>query len=351
MTGLIESLKISSSPYVNALLSVIAFIILAKIIDLLIDKIFRKFSSFTESELDDRIIDIVHRPVYFSIIIIGIILAIAYLKPSERLLYWSNGILFSLMAVLWIITFIKISNAVIDHTLHRIKDVTGLGKEVVPLIKNFSKVVIIILGIMVILSIWKINITPVLASAGIAGIAVAIAAKDTLANFFGGMSLFVDKPFKLGDFIVVDEKFKGEVVDIGIRSTRIKTPDDILITIPNSILVSSKIINESAPSLKIRLRLPVPVAYGSDIDMVEKAVLEVLNNNPDVMKEPAPKLLFMSFGDFALNLEIFFWIADHNLRFKVTDSINREIYKKFSEKGIKIPFPQREVYVHHSKEL
>ncbi|MCX7793812.1 MAG: mechanosensitive ion channel [Thermodesulfovibrionales bacterium] len=346
MAGLIESLKISSSPYVNALLSIIAFIIMAKIIDSLIDKGLRRFTTFTRSELDDRIIDIIHRPVYFSIIIIGITLAIAYLRPSEKLLYYTNGILYSLLAVLWIITFIKIGNALIEDAVHRIKDVTGLGKEVIPLIKNFSKVVIIVLGLMVILSIWKINITPVLASAGIAGVAVAIAARDTLANFFGGLSLFVDKPFKLGDFIVIDEKFKGEVVDIGLRSTRIKTPDDILITIPNSILVNSKIINESAPSPRIRLRLPVNIAYGSDLDLAEKTIMDILNNNPDVLKEPAPKLFFLSFGESSLNLEIFFWIEDPSLRFRITDSINREIYKRFNEKGIKIPFPQREVYLH-----
>lgn len=347
MAGLIESLKISSSPYINALLSIIAFVILAKIITLLIDRVLRKFASFTKSELDDRIIDLIYRPIYYSIIIIGITLAIIYLKPSEKLLFYGNNILYSIIAFIWIITAIRISNAVIENAIHRISDVTGLSKEIIPLIENFSKIVIIVLGLMVILSIWKINITPVLASAGIAGVAVAIAAKDTLANFFGGLSLFVDKPFKLGDFIVVDEKLKGEVVDIGIRSTRIKTPDDILITIPNSILVNSKIINESAPSPKIRLRLPVSVAYGSDIDTVERTIMEILNNNPDVLKEPAPKLLFMSFGDSALNLEIFFWIEDTFMRFKVTDAINREIYKKFNEKGIKIPFPQREVYVHH----
>lgn len=346
MTGLIESLKISSSPYVNALLSIVAFIILARIVDLLIDKVLRRFATFTESDLDDKIIGLIHRPIYYSIIIIGISLAIIYLKPAEKLVFYSNGILYSVIAIIWIITAIKISNAIIENAVQKIKDVTGLGKEIIPLIENFSKIVIIVIGLMVILSIWKINIAPVLASAGIAGVAVAIAAKDTLANFFGGLSLFVDKPFKLGDFIVVDEKLKGEVVDIGIRSTRIKTPDDILITIPNSILVSSKIINESAPSPKIRLRLPVTVAYGSDIELVERVVMEILDTNPDVLKEPAPRLLFMSFGDSALNLEIFFWIADPFLRFKVTDSINREIYKKFNEKGIKIPFPQREVYVH-----
>ncbi len=345
MAGLIESFNISSSPYINALLSVIVMIFIAKLVDIFIVRVVRRFASFTKSDLDDRIIEIVHKPIYFSIIIIGIVLAFAYLKFSQKLLFYTDGLLYSILTVIWMIAVIKISNAVIEDAVHRITDVTGLGREIIPLIENVSKIVIIITGLMVILSIWKINITPVIASAGIAGVAVAIAAKDTLANFFGGLSLFVDKPFKIGDFVVLEQNLRGQVIDIGIRSTRIKTLDDILITVPNSILVNSKIINESAPTTRTRLRLPVNVSYGSDIRLVEEILLDIMKGNPDILKEPEPKVLFMSFGESALKFEIFCWIEDPGLRFKVTDAINREIYRRFKEAGIVIPFPQMDVHI------
>jgi len=134
-------------------------------------------------------------------------------------------------------------------------------------------------------------------------------------------------------------------MDIGIKSTRIKTHDDILITVPNSILVNSKIINESAPTTRTRLRLPVNVAYGSDIGLGEDILLDIMEGNPDILKEPEPKVLFMSFGESALNFEIFCWIEDPALRFKVTDAINREIYRRFKEAGIVIPFPQMDVHI------
>ncbi|MDA8339641.1 MAG: mechanosensitive ion channel family protein, partial [Nitrospiraceae bacterium] len=211
MTKLIESLNISASPYINAILSIAAFIVIAKLADLFVDKVLRKFTKFTKSDIDDRILDAIHRPIYFTIILIGIVLAIAYLKPSQKVVFYVDGIIYSIMAVIWTIAAVKISNIVIEDAIHKVSDVTGLSKDIIPLIENVSKIAIILASLMVILSIWKINITPLIASAGIAGAAIALAAKDTIANFFGGLSVFADKPFKIGDFIVIDKVDRGEV--------------------------------------------------------------------------------------------------------------------------------------------
>jgi small-conductance mechanosensitive channel len=183
MTRLVESLNISTSPYINALLSILVFIVIAKIADLFVDKILRKFTRFTKSDMDDKILNVVHRPVYFTIVLIGIILAIAYLKPHQNVIFYVDGIIYSVMAVIWTITVIKISNIVIENSIYRVSDITGLSKDILPLIENVSKIVIILASLMAILSIWKINITPLIASAGIAGAGIAIAAKDTIANF------------------------------------------------------------------------------------------------------------------------------------------------------------------------
>lgn len=346
MTGLIESLNISTSPYINAILSVAVFIVIARLADFFVDKVLRRFTRFTKSDIDDKILDAIHRPIYFTVILIGIVLAIAYLKPSQKLMFYADSILYSIMAVIWTIATVRISNIIIEDAIHKVSDVTGLSKDIIPLIENVSKIAIILASLMVILSIWKINITPIIASAGIAGAAVALAAKDTIANFFGGISVFADKPFKIGDFIVIDKVDRGEVISIGIRSTRIKTLDDILITIPNSIIANSKIVNESAPTPNIRVRIPVSVAYGSDIDFVEKVLLEIASQNSNVLSEPLPKIFFNAFGESALNLEVLCWIKDPALKLRTVDEINREIYKQFNKHGIKIPFPQRDVHVY-----
>jgi len=346
MVQFIESLEISTSPFINAILFIVTFIFVAKAVDVFIDKVLRKFVRFTKSDVDGRIIDIIHRPIYFTIILVGCILAVIYLKPSPEALFYLNNALYTMLSILWTITVIKLVNVLIEHVLYKVSDATGLSKEIVPLLENVFKIAIIVGLFIVILSIWKINITPLLASAGIVGIAVALAAKDTLSNFFGGISVFLDRPYKIGDYIVLDSGERGEVVMIGVRSTRIKTRDDILITIPNSLIANSKIINESAPIPNFRVRIPVGVSYGSDIDLVEKALLETATRNSNVLGEPSPRVRFREFGDSALLFELLCWVREPALRGLTAHELNSAIYKRFNESGITIPFPQRDVHIY-----
>jgi small-conductance mechanosensitive channel len=325
---------------------VLTFIVFAKIIDILIDKVFRKFSRFTKSDLDDRIIDVVHRPIYLTIIIIGCIPAITYLKPGPDIVFYLNNTLYSIVAIIWSITIVRITNAIIEHAIYKSSDETGLRKDVIPLIENVFKIAMFVASLMIILSIWKVNITPLLASAGIAGVAIAIAAKDTLANFFGGISVFMDRPYKIGDYIILDSGERGEVVAIGVRSTRIKTRDDVLITIPNSVIANAKITNESAPIPNFRVRIPASVAYGSDIDLVEKTLLEIASENEFVISQPAPRVRFREFGDSALNFELLCWVEEPALKGRTVHSLNSSIYKRFNQLGISIPFPQRDLHIY-----
>jgi small-conductance mechanosensitive channel len=215
-----------------------------------------------------------------------------YLELPGKSIFYSEGLLYSVLTVLWMITFLRISSILIEHFMHKQADVSGLHKDIMPVVENISKITIIVVSLMVLLSLWKINITPLVASAGIAGAVVAFAAKDTMSNVFGGISIFFDKPFKIGDYIILDKAERGEVVSIGIRSTRIKTRDDIMITVPNSIIANSKIVNESAPVPQFRIRVPVSCAYGSDIDRVEKILLEIASGNDNVLIEPLPRVRF-----------------------------------------------------------
>jgi small-conductance mechanosensitive channel len=348
MTGIVEALQISSSPYINALISILIFALIAKIADIFVDKVLRKFTRFTHSELDDRIIDLIHRPILFTILILGVISAVIYISPPQKILFYVNGILYSIVAIIWCVTLIQISNSSIEHALRKVSDITGMRKDIIPLIESVSKIVIIVAVLLVLFSLWNVSITPLMASAGIVGAAVAFASKDAIANLFGGISVFMDKPFKIGDYIILDQGERGEVVAIGLRSTRIKTRDDILITIPNSIIANTKIINESAPVPNFRVRIPVSVAYGSDIDLVDKTLMEIADANDNVLNEPVPRVRFRLFGDSSLNFELLCWIKEPALRGLTIHELNSSIYKEFHERGIKIPFPQRDVHIHNS---
>jgi small-conductance mechanosensitive channel len=346
---LTDFLNTINSPVIKAVIIFLLYVLLAKIADIFTDKVFRRLARFSKTDLDDRLIDLLHRPVFFTVIVIGSIHSIEILKVSEKFIFYSNGVLFTLLAVLWCICIIKISGLVIEKSISKVRDITGLSNELTPLIENIWTVSVIIGSTMFILSIWKIDITPLVASAGIVGVAVALAAKDTIANFFGGISIFVDKPYKIGDYIVLDRGERGEVVRIGIRSTRIKTRDDILITIPNSIIANTKIINESAPVPNFRIRVPVSVAYGTDIDKVEDILLEIARKNENVQETPEPRVRFRTFGDSSLNLELLCWTKEPAIRGRTIHEINKAVYNKFNEADVKIPFPHRTVYLREEK--
>ncbi|WP_320171743.1 mechanosensitive ion channel family protein [Maridesulfovibrio sp.] len=193
---------------------------------------------------------------------------------------------------------------------------------------------------------FGIPVTAIFASAGIAGVAVALAARETLANFFGGVSIFLDRPFRAGDYIVLSSGERGEVKAVGMRSTRILTRDDVMITIPNSVITNGKVVNQSMPYPSFRVRIQIGVAYGSDIDKVESVLLEIAASSSMVVQSPEPRVRFRSFGDSALNFELLCWAARPHDRGRLIHELNKAIYKRFNDENISIPFPQQDVYVH-----
>jgi MscS family membrane protein len=204
------------------------------------------------------------------------------------------------------------------------------GSEMIRLGGNIAMLVVLAGAIFLFLSLWKINITPLLASAGIAGVAVALAAN--------------------GDYIILDSGERGEVAEIGLRSTRILTRDDVQISIPNSIITNTKVINESAPEPRFRVRIKVGVAYGTDVDQVEEVLLTVARDNALVVPEPEPRVRFRTFGDSSLDFELLCWAHRPHDKGRIIHQLNRATYKAFEQAGIVIPFPQRDVHMHSPSE-
>ncbi|MBT8099281.1 MAG: mechanosensitive ion channel family protein, partial [Gammaproteobacteria bacterium] len=193
---------------------------------------------------------------------------------------------------------------------------------------------------------WDIELTAWLASAGIVGLALGLAARDTLSNVFAGVSIVADAPYKTGDFIILDTGERGVVTQIGLRSTRLLTRDDVEITIPNGILGNSKIINEAGgPSEKHRIRIAVGVAYGSDIDHVIATLEKVAADHDEICTDPAPRVRFRRFGDSSLDFELLCWIDRPVNRGRLHHELNCAVYKAFIAGNIEIPFPQRDLHV------
>ena len=183
------------------------------------------------------------------------------------------------------------------------------------------------------------------ASAGIAGIAIGFAAQDTLANLFAGVFIIADAPYQVGDMINLETGQRGKVVHIGLRSSRLLTRDDVEITIPNSVMGAATITNETRGPSKFRIRVPVGVAYGSDIDLVERVLLGVADGEEKVEKIPEARVRFRLFGESSLDFELLCWIREPGDRGVTLHRLNSQIYHRFAEEGIQIPFPQRDLHV------
>jgi MscS family membrane protein len=324
---------------------VLVYGLLAKLADLFIDRIARRFAERTRISFDDQIINIIHRPLCWTIFLLGVLHALVMRPMPPPYHTVLPAAVKSVILFLWLTGAIRIFNHLAGEHLIRVLERGKIGRDLFLLLKNIIRAVLVVAGVLWILAIWNVNLTPLFASAGIAGIAVALAAKDTLSNFFGGISLFADNAFKVGDFIILDSAQRGEVVEIGIRSTRIKTRDDVLITIPNSIIANSKIVNESAPVPRFRIRIPVGVAYESDLDKVEEVLMAVVRANPKVVTEPEPRVRYRTFADSSINLELLLWIEDPAIKGIETHNLLKAIHRAFREQGITIPFPQRDLYV------
>ena len=333
-------------PIIQAILYILGSILAAKLVDWLIMNVLSRLVGRTNTNIDDKIIQILHRPIYFSILFMG-------LGISIRLFELPEIISFSLLGLFKTITIIIWSVAMFQSFIHLIKWYSQENKSdsiikshTVPIFDNVGKVIIFLLAAYFILVSWDINVTGLLATSTVVVAILGFAAKDTVANLFSGFFIMADTPYKPGDYINLDGGERGYVKTIGLRSTRIMTRDDIEITLPNSLIANSKIINESGgPVEGERVRITVSVAYGSDIEKVRSLLMEIATGNDNVCKRPEPRVRFRSFGDSGLIFQQLFWIDKPEARGRTLDALNTTIYKEFNKHNIEIPFPQRTVHI------
>ncbi len=331
--------------YLQAAAIAAIFVIIGKIADLVISRLIAKLVSRSQTDVDDNLVAILHRPVFISFVLLGLALATDRLQMLEAPEYLTLGIIKTIAIVIWYNCFRGLVQILIAAVARR-RGASKVPESMLPLVNNVLKVALFALAVYFFFLAWNIDVTAWLASAGIVGLALSFAAKDTLSNLFAGVSIVADAPYKTGDFITLDTGERGMVTHIGLRSTRILTRDDIEITIPNGIIGNTKIVNEAGgPSTKHRIRIPVGVAYGSDVDAVIATLMAVAEDHEEVCKAPAPRVRFRQFGASSLDFEMLCWIDLPVNRGRMVHELNCAVYKSFRTGGIEIPFPQRDLHV------
>jgi MscS family membrane protein len=304
-----------------------------------------RFTAFTATDLDDRILARVTPPVSLLVVFSGLYLAIRSLPLPGKAHIISSGAVF----VVTIIIFTSIAYRVADETLKwyssHVAEKTGIGldRQMLPLLEKLVSIFLIGTALIIILKHFNYDILSLVTALGIGSLAIGMAAKDTLANMISGFTLMIDRPFKIGDRIQLTGGRWGDVVDIGLRSTKIKTIENTLLIIPNSELCNSVVLNMAFPDGRSKVKVTLGIAYGSDVTAVKNLLVEIALSVPEVERDPQPEVFFASFGDSALNMSLFFWVKHYTQIIPVTDIINTEIVSRFRECGIQIPFPTQTV--------
>ena len=331
--------------YLQAAIIAAVFIIVGKIADLVISGVVGRIAERSSNDFDDSLIDLVHRPIFVTSFIIGLALATKRLDMPELPTRITVNLLKTIAIFIWFGAFNSLNKLVVG-ALRKSTQSQIVQSGMLTLLHNIMKVVLFALAGYFFFLAWDIDVTAWLASAGIVGLALSFAAKDTLSNLFAGVSIVMDAPYKTGDFIILDSGERGVVTEIGLRSTRILTRDDVEITIPNGIIGNSTIVNEAGgPPAQHRIRIAVGVAYGSDVDHVIETLEQVAADNAAILASPAPRVRFRLFGDSSLNFELLGWIADPADRGRVQHELNCAVYKALAANKIEIPFPQRDLHV------
>ena len=296
--------------------------------------------------LGNGFLDLLHAPIYYSVLLIGLSSALLILKLEALYFFIASSILKSIGMLIWTVFLLKANKELLRVLVLHPTRFKSFNTKTLPLFQNILNIVIIVFAVYLIFSIWNVDMTAWLASAGIIGIAVGFAAKDTLANLFSGVFIMADAPYKVGDYVVLDSGERGEITHIGIRSTRMFTRDHIEITIPNSVMGNSKIINESGgPHEKSRCRIPIGVSYNTDIDLVRSVLMTIANNEEMVCAEPEARVRFRRFSGSALDFELLVWIDKPELKGRLIDILNTEIFKQFKVNNIEIPYSKHDLYI------
>lgn len=332
---------------VHAAVLVVVSMVLAGIADQLISRVLKRWARRTSTSLDDRLISMLHRPIFVSVLVAGLYLALAELRLEPGVLQFLQRVLQTLIILTWLVFAFRSCSIVLELLSHLEKKFTAIQPRTVALFDQVLKLVLAGGAFYFLFLVWGIDVGAWMAGAGIIGIAVGFAAKDTLANVFSGIFILADAPYNHGDFVVLDSGERGMVTQIGLRSTRLLTRDDIEITIPNAVIANAKILNESGGRWeKERVRVKLAVAYGSDIDQVEKILLEIARDHPNIDEDPPPRVRFRAFADSNLDFELLGWIHQPVLRGRVIHALNSAIYKRFNAEGLEFPYPKRDVFLH-----
>jgi MscS family membrane protein len=329
--------------YLRFLVITLISFLVAYIVKVIFKKVLKPLALKTKTKVDDLIIKSLASIIFYIVLVLGVRIGIQHFDFDKAIL---ENIIDTLLILIICLLFVRIIRDFSQHWLSewKFKTKSSVDERVIPLLQKILKAIVIILGLFFVFSAWNINLAPLLATAGIAGLAIGLAIKDSLNNIIGGIQLVLDRTFKVGDKVEIEGVQPGVILDIGLRSTKLKTYDNEVIFIPNGILANSKIKNFTEPDLSIRVNVQFGVEYGSDLKKVNNIILDAIQNIEGVLEVPAPAVQFLNMSDFSLDFVARVWVREYSGAYSMKLKVTDEIYNALNKEGIGIPFPTQTIY-------
>ncbi|MBS3109814.1 mechanosensitive ion channel family protein [Candidatus Woesearchaeota archaeon] len=336
--------------YAKSLIVFVFFLVIAYVILSLLKTLVGSMVHRDKSRLDEMLVRKLETPISLLIAGLGLKFAVLPLNLEESVGVVANHGINTLLIILVTHMLMVITHVAMNALTDKYRP-TGVvhGRTIFPLLKSFISIFVIMLGFLFVMVEWDVQVGPFLASLGLLGLAVSLALKDSLANVFGGISLILDKNFNVGDHVKLDQGEIGQVIDIGIRSTRIKTFDNEEIIMPNNLLSNMKIVNLARPDPTIRIALAIGVDYGSDPHKVKRVLLQTLQNINGIMHDPKPRVNFNKMADYYLEFKVYFYVPSFSEKLDTEDTVTTAIWYALKKEKINIPFPTRTIFMEKAK--
>ncbi len=309
----------------------------------------RQRAEKSETKLDDIVLHALGKPLYVLILVAGIYYAIHQTPYLVELMnqkdadYQYRKFILTIFGTWVVATLAK--NVVKEYGYEWASRTDSVMDDRLVALADMSVMYVIwLIGIMVALDVIGKPITPLLTGMGIAGLALALAAQNVLTNVFGGVAITLDQLYKVGDRVEFGGVY-GDIYEIKPRYTKIKTLNNTIITVPNSKVINDNIINFAVPDTMVRVKIPVSVAYGTDPKEVDSILLDIVSKTPLVLNDPKPLVRFTEYAASSQNFEVLVWVKHYDDRHPVVDWILREMFVRFREENIEIPFNQMDIHV------
>lgn len=305
----------------------------------------KKLTQHTKNDMDDKVLDIVSKPAFYLLFLAGFYFAVNSLSVIDKYTLWIDRA--------FVIAYFSIGAYVISRVLtvfinHWLK-VEKQYEQTPKLINKAVSIIVYILAFLMVLNYFKIEITPLIATLGVGGIAIGLALQSTLSNLFAGIQILSDNPFTVGDFVsLVGNDIEGYIVDIGWRTTRLRTLPNTIVVVPNSKIAESILINNYRPETEMSALVQCGVAYDSDLEKVEKVTIEVarevLKRVPGAVADFDPFIRYHTFADSNINFSIILRVQEFTDRYMLIHEFIKALTKRYSQENIEISWPVRKIY-------